>query len=82
MFKTFTETTGNPAGAAPAVEYAPLPKTLRITLSTQEACAALGISVTSLWRLEKRGLIRAVPHLRVKLWPVAELHRFANSVAA
>ena len=48
----------------------------RLTYSTPQACAALGVSSVTLWRLEKRGLLRAVPGLRHKLWPVRELERF------
>ncbi len=55
------------------------PAPLRLALTTQEACTALGICSVSLWRLEKRGLIRSVPHLRHKMWPIAELERFLNS---
>lgn len=58
---------------------APLEK---LAYNADEACAALGIGRTSLWRLEKRGLIRAVPGLRCKLFSVDSLKRFANGKAA
>lgn len=35
--------------------------TARVAFNTSEACGALGISSVTLWRLEKRGLIRPVP---------------------
>lgn len=50
----------------------------RLTLNSREACHALGVSATTLWRLEKRGLITPVPGLRTKLWPVTELNAFVG----
>lgn len=50
----------------------------RLVLNRREACVALGLSATSLWRLEARGLIRSVPHLRTKLYSLVELERFLN----
>lgn len=51
----------------------------RITYTGQEAAAALGVSGTTLWRWEKRGLIKPVPGIRLKLFSVAELKRFASA---
>ena len=59
-----------PAAAAPVEKLA---------YSAQEACAALGISRITLWRLEKLGVIQAVPHLRHKRFPVSSLRRFVES---
>lgn len=53
--------------------------TVRLALTTTEACTALGISSVSLWRLRKRGLIHPVAVLRTLLYPVKELERFLNS---
>jgi predicted site-specific integrase-resolvase len=61
----------NTAAAAPQLE--------RLTYTAREACAALGVSNTTLWRLDRRGLIKAVPGIRTKLYAVTELHRFVNS---
>ena len=60
-------------------ETAPVEK---LAYSADEACAALGIGRTTLWRFEKRGLIRAVPHLRHKVYPVDALKRFLDGKAA
>lgn len=60
-------------------EVAPVEK---LAYSVDEACAAIGVSRTSIWRLEKRGLIRAVPHIRTKLYSLAELKRFLNGEKA
>jgi hypothetical protein len=68
--------------AAPIASNEAAARPLRLALTTQEACTALGICSVSLWRLEKKGLIRAVPHLRHKMWPIKELERFLNSAAA
>ena len=48
----------------------------RLALNQQEAAEALGISVVSLWRLVKRGLIRPSIALRIPLYPISELERF------
>jgi hypothetical protein len=76
-----TETT--PAGAASAVDYAARVREAsrtenapRLALTRREACAALGISETSIWRLEARGLLRPVKHLRHRLYAVKEIERF------
>ena len=50
----------------------------RLTYSTREACTALGVSPVTLWRLEKRGLLRPVAGLRTKLWPITELKAFVE----
>lgn len=50
----------------------------KLAYSADEACTVLGIGRTSLWRLERRGLIRSIPHLRHKLYPVESLKRFVN----
>jgi hypothetical protein len=49
-------------------ETAPIEK---LTYSTRELCLALGISRTTLWRLEKLGRLHPldIPGLRTKLWP-------------
>lgn len=54
----------------------------RLTYTNREACAVLGVSKVTLWRLEQRGLLRSVAGLRCKLWPVAELRRFVEKGTA
>jgi hypothetical protein len=49
-----------------------------LTYTAEQVCAALQISKVTLWRLEKRGLLRALPHLRHKRYPVEPLKRFAR----
>ena len=52
----------------------------RLAYNTREACMALGVSVTTLWRLEKRGAIKALGSgLTKKLYSVRELRRFVDS---
>jgi hypothetical protein len=48
----------------------------RGAFNTNEAATFLGISTVSLWRLEKRGLIKPIKLLRHNIWPRAELGRF------
>ncbi len=52
----------------------------KLAFSTKETCAALGISSTSLWRLERQGLIRAVRVLRTPLYPRKEIERFLGTL--
>jgi hypothetical protein len=55
----------------------------KLAYNKSEACAALGgISVTTLWRFEKRGLLKPIPGIRHKLYPVAALRRFVEGGAA
>jgi DNA-binding XRE family transcriptional regulator len=51
----------------------------RLTYNKREAAAALGVSMTSIWRLEKQGLLRPIPGLRYKLFSVAAVRRFVES---
>lgn len=50
-----------------------------LACSREEARRVLGgISESTMWRLEKRGLIKAIPHLRHKLYSIEELRRFVS----
>lgn len=53
--------------------------TEKLAYSRAETCAVLGVSATSLWRLEKMGRIRCVPGIRNKIFPRAEIERFLRS---
>ena len=53
----------------------------RLAFNTEETAQMLGLERTSLWRLEKRGLIRANRALRTPLFPLAEINRFLNESA-
>jgi len=73
----------NPDTARVAALKNPASKSsLRIALTTREACAALGCSARSLARFEARGLIKSSCALRTKMWPVAELTRFLNETSS
>lgn len=62
------------AGATPTVA--------RLAYNAKEACAALGgVSATSLWRWEKRGLLKTIPGVRHKLYSLETLQRFVAGKA-
>lgn len=49
----------------------------RLAFNLDEVRAALGgVSVTTIWRWERRGLLNAVPGVRTKLFPKTEVERF------
>jgi hypothetical protein len=54
----------------------PTPTVEKLAYSTAELCSALGLCQTTLWRLNQRGLLRAIPGLRHKLYSKAEVQRF------
>ena len=60
----------NNAASAPAIE--------RLAFSGEEIQRALGVSSVTLWRLEKRGLLRPLPGLRRKLYATSEVQRFLS----
>ena len=50
-----------------------------LALNKRQVCAALGgISETTLWRLEKRGLLAPVPGVRNKLYSVEAVRDFVR----
>jgi excisionase family DNA binding protein len=57
----------------PDASRTPTPK---LAYSMQEAADAIGVSYITMWRLLKRGKIRASTACRTKIIPAAELHRF------
>jgi DNA-binding transcriptional MerR regulator len=48
----------------------------RLAFTADETAKALGISRVSLWRLEKRGLLKPSKALRTRLYSRAEIERF------
>jgi len=48
----------------------------RLAFNLKETAATLGISEVSVWRLEKRGLLRPSRALRHPLWARSEIERF------
>lgn len=54
----------------------------RLAYTRSELCSSLNISPITLWRLERRGLIRSVPGVRHKIFSVAEVQRFLAGGAA
>jgi hypothetical protein len=50
-----------------------------LVYTAEQVCAALQISAVTLWRLERRGLLKPLPHLRHKRYAVRAVERFANS---
>ncbi len=68
------EKQNNTTEAAPVKPLAVRKRTARSMLGD--------ISDVSLWRLERRGLIKAIPGLRHKLYSVESLERFAAGKAA
>ena len=49
--------------------------------TAQQVCEAIQIDTVTLWRLEKRGLIRRVPGIRHRRYAVAEVKRFVAAAA-
>lgn len=49
-----------------------------LAYTAEQVCAALQISKVTLWRLEKRGLLRPLPQLRHKRYPAEAVKRFAT----
>jgi hypothetical protein len=60
--------TEHPSPTQPAVE--------KLTYSMAELCTALGLCPTTIWRLEKRGLLRPIAGIRHKLFAKTEVERF------
>ena len=48
----------------------------RLAFTSEEAAEALNISLVTLWRLEKRGLLKPSRALRTPRWARAEIERF------
>ncbi len=70
MDSSITPPTENNSTAAARVE--------RLAYTKAELCAATGLAPITIWRLEKKGLLRPVPGIRHRLYSVAAVHRFLN----
>jgi DNA-directed RNA polymerase specialized sigma24 family protein len=57
-------------------ETLPPAKVERLAFTSEEAAAALGISLVTLWRLEKRGLLKPSRALRTPRWSRREIERY------
>ena len=49
-----------------------------LTYDGAQVCAAIKISATTLWRLEKRGRLKSLPGLRHKRYSIAGVRRFVE----
>ncbi len=54
----------------------------KLALTRTEAAQALGITPLTLYRLEKRGLVRPSRATRRPLYPVSELERFLRDTSS
>ena len=48
----------------------------RLAFTSEEAAQALNVSLVTLWRLERRGLLKPSRALRTPRWAKAEIERF------
>jgi hypothetical protein len=48
----------------------------RLTFTKKETQAVTGLSATSLWRLEVRGLLKPIPGIRHKIYSRAAVEKF------
>jgi excisionase family DNA binding protein len=54
----------------------------KLTYNTREVCQALGVSVTTLWRLVRAGKITPLnTGLRMRLYSVEDIRRFVARAA-
>ena len=60
----------------------PVPIIGRLTYTKRELCQALGVSDSTLTRLERRGILKPLPICRHKLYPVEAVHRLLNGGVA
>ena len=51
-----------------------------LVYTADQVCSALQISPVTLWRLEKRGLLRSLPHFRHRRYPVKAVEKLASSI--
>jgi hypothetical protein len=53
-----------------------------LALTMRETAATLGVNYQTVYRLNKRGLLKSSGALRTKLFPISEIERFLKSTAA
>lgn len=53
-----------------------------LAYTAEQVCAALQISKVTLWRLERRGLLRPLPHLRHKRYSARRVALFVTGLQA
>ena len=51
----------------------------RLAYSMRETAGILGVNYQTVYRLNKRGLLKSAGGLRTKLFPVTEIERFLNA---
>jgi hypothetical protein len=54
----------------------------KLAFNLRELCASLGVSRVTVYRLEQRGLLKAIPGIRHKLYAKREVERFLTGKAA
>jgi hypothetical protein len=59
-----------------AAEAQPAAPIERLAFNAKETAQTLGISLVTLWRLEKRRLLKPSRALRTPLWSRTEIERF------
>jgi hypothetical protein len=67
---------GEPVPAPPTAPAPPVAPATKHVYTRKEMMEILHIGPVTLWRLEKRGRLRSIPDLGVKLYPHDELERF------
>jgi hypothetical protein len=53
----------------------------RLAYSMRETASILGVNYQTVYRLNKRGLLKSSGGLRTKLFPLAEIERFLKATA-
>ena len=66
-----TKSTGAASRAVESVE--------RLLYTTAQVCQALGLSRTSVWKLEKLGVLKPLPHIRTRLYSVEAVRALAQN---
>lgn len=67
-----------PPVPTPAPLPLPAPTVQKLAYTKTELSAELGLSPITIWRLERRGLLRPVPGIRHKLYSRKEIERFLS----
>ena len=85
MNKSPTDKASQPGLSRPAfkTQTAPvvLPALPRLAFTMRETAAVIGVNYQTVYRLNKRGLLRSSGGLRTKLFPISEIERFLSATA-